>query len=69
MAVGQLCVVVGGFSLGVAQGYVDYGRWPTCVLLLVGFPWALPKAMLTMAVGQLWFVVGVFFPGRCPRLC
>ena len=34
----------------------------------MGFPWALPKAMLIMAVGQLCFVVDVFFPGRCPRL-
>ena len=28
MAVGQLGVGVRGISLGVAQGYDDYGRWP-----------------------------------------
>ena len=59
-----------GFPLGVAQGYVDYGRWP--IVVWGGgafFPWALPKAMLTMAVGQLWCGVAVRFSlGRCPRL-
>ncbi len=32
MAVGQLWGVWWrcGFSLGVAQGYVEYGRWPNC---------------------------------------
>ena len=45
------------FPLGVAQGYVDYGRWPIGVMLCVGvcgvgvllrFPWALPRATLTI---------------------
>ena len=59
-----------GFSLGVAQGYVDYGLWPIVVCGGGGFfPWAFPKATLTMAFGQLWSVVAVgFFLGRCPRL-
>ncbi len=34
MAVGQLwCGVAVCFSLGVAQGYVEYGRWPIVVLV------------------------------------
>ena len=41
------------FPLGVAQGYDEYGRWPNCGLVAVGFPWALPRPSLTMAVGQL----------------
>ncbi len=31
MAVGQLGVGDRAISLGVAQGYVEYGRWPICV--------------------------------------
>ena len=52
-----------GFPLGVAQGYVDYGRWPNVVWGgRCHFPWALPKATLTMAVGQMWCVGAVPFP-------
>ena len=38
MAVGQIvgCGAV-RFSLGVAQGYDDYGRWPNCGLGAVRF--------------------------------
>ncbi len=69
MAVGQIVVWVAvPFSLGVAQGYVDYGRWPNCgVGCGAFFPWALPKATLTMAVGQLWFG-GAPDPGLRPGL-
>ena len=69
---GRWPIVVCGavrFSLGVGQGYVDYGRWPIVCVVRCVFPWALPRAMLTMAVGQLCVWCGAFFPGRCPGLC
>ena len=54
MAVGQLwCVGAVCFSLGVAQGYVDYGRWP-----IVGerrWVWVLTFAGPFLM--KLWWVV------------
>ena len=53
-------------TLGDAQGYVDYGRWPSWGLVAWCGPWAMPKATLTMAVGQIGGWLCGVVTGRCP---